>query len=88
MLGETMKHPLAVAVHNGFTAALAAEIENGNITYKAAGQLSRFAMAITMEYLKGTSMFGKKLQDFYSDGEMYESALTANKIHLQKFGDS
>lgn len=83
-----MKHPLAVAVHNGFTAALAQEIENGNITYQAATQLSNFAATIAVEYLKGTSMFGKRLQDFAQDGEMYESALTSNKINLQKFGDS
>lgn len=83
-----MKHPLAIAVHNGFTAALAAEIENGNITYQTATQLSRFAMSITREYLKGNSMFGKRLQDFASDGEMYEAMLTGEKIHLQKFGDS
>lgn len=82
-----MKHPVAVAVHNGFTAALAAEIENGNVSYQTAAQIGRFAMAITVEYLKGTSMFGKKLQDFSQDGEMFEAALTSNKIKLHKFGD-
>ena len=83
-----MKHPLAVAIHNGFTAALAQEIENGNITYTAAQQLGRFAMAITQEYLKGNSMFGKDLRYFAADGEMFEQMLISNKVNLQRFGDS
>lgn len=83
-----MKHAVAVAVQNGFTAALAAEIQNGNINYQTAQQLTKFAVAISREYLKGNSMFGKKLQDFAQDGEMWESLLTADKVHLQKWGDS
>lgn len=83
-----MKHPVAIAIQNGFTAAIAAEIENGNITFETAKQLSKFAMAISREYLKGNSMFGKRLQDFAQDGEMWESVMTADKVHLQRFGDS
>lgn len=83
-----MKHPLAVAVQNGFTAALSAEIENGSISYSNASQLSRFAMAIAREYLKGNKMFGKGLTDFAQDGEMYESFLKHDKVNLNKFGDN
>lgn len=83
-----MKHAVAIAIQNGFTAALAAEIENGNITFETAKQVSKFAAAISREYLKGNSMFGKKLQDFAQDGEMWESLLTSDKVHLQRFGDT
>lgn len=83
-----MKHAVAIAVQNGFTAAIAAEIENGNVSYQTASQLSKFAISIAREFLKGNSMFGKKLTDFAQDGEMWESLLTADKVHLQHFGDS
>lgn len=83
-----MKHPLAIAIQNGFTAALAAEIENGNISYEAAGQMSRFAMAISREYLKGNKMFGKGLADFAQDGQMWEDFLTHDRVNLNHFGDS
>lgn len=82
-----MKHPVAVAIMNGFNASLAQEIENGNITLKTAEQAGRFAMAIAREYLKGTQVFGKKLQDFASDGEKLERILNAEKINLQRYGD-
>lgn len=83
-----MKHPLAIAVQNGFTAALAQEIENGNITVAAAKQASAFAISIAREYMKGNSIFGKKLTDFQQDGEMWESLLTHDKVNLQRYGDS
>lgn len=82
-----MKHPLAIAVQNGFTAALAAEVQNETISYETAGQISRFAMAITREYLKGNSMFMKKLSDFAQDGQMWEDFLIHDKVNLNKFGD-
>lgn len=83
-----MKHPLAIAVQNGFTAALAQEIENGNISLTAANQASKFALAIATEYIKGNQVFGKRLQDFASDGERWESILTNNKVNMQRYGDS
>lgn len=83
-----MKHPLAIAIQNGFTAALAAEVENGGVSYETAGQISRFAMAITREYLKGNKMFMKGLADFAQDGQMWDDFLTHDKVNLNRFGDS
>lgn len=82
-----MKHPLAVAVQNGFTAALSAEVQNGNLDITTAGQISRFAVAIAREYLKGNKMFLKGLTDFSQDGQMWEDFLTHDKVNLNKFGD-
>lgn len=79
-----MKHPLAVAVQNGFTAAIAAEIENGNISLSTAKQLSAFAISIAREYLKGNRIFSKRLQDFAADGESWETLLTHDKVSIKK----
>jgi hypothetical protein len=83
-----MKHPVAVAIMNGFNAALAAEVQNEVITLKQAEQIGRFGLAIAMEYLKGNSVFMKRLQDFGQDGEKIESMLTANNVKLQRYQDA
>lgn len=83
-----MKHPVAVAILSGFTDALAQEIENGNMAQETARQVSQFALAIAVERLKGNQVFKEKLTDFYPEGEKIESLLTANKVNLQKYGDS
>lgn len=83
-----MKHPLAIAIQNGFTAALAAEIENGNISIQIASQISRFATSISREYLKGNKMFGKGLEHFAQDGQMWDDFLTHDKVNLGQFGDN
>lgn len=83
-----MKHPVAVAILSGFSDALAQEVENGNMAIATAKQVSIFALAIAMERLKGNRVFKEKLIDLYPEGEKIESLLNANKIHLQKFGDS
>lgn len=83
-----MKHPVAVAILSGFTDALAQEVENTNMAIGTAKQVSTFAIAIAMERLKGNRVFKEKLTDFYPEGEKIESFLVANKVHLQKFGDS
>lgn len=79
-----MKHPVAVAIMNGFNAALAQEIKNGNISHTAAVQAGRFALAVAREYLKGTSVFGKTLGDFSQDGEKIQSILDAEKIYPER----
>lgn len=83
-----MKHPVAVSIMNGFNAALAAEVQNGVITLTQAEQIGRFALAISMEYLKGNSVFFKRLQDFAQDGEKLETMLTSNKVNLQRYNDT
>lgn len=83
-----MKHPVAVAVLSGFTDALAQEVENGNMAVATAKQVSTFALAIAMERLKGNQVFKERLTDLYIEGEKLESLLVANKVHLQKFGDT
>lgn len=82
-----MKHPLAIAVQNGFTAALAQEVQNGDMTQGQANQVSRFALAIAQEYMKGNSVFMHKLEHFAADGEQWDHLLKANKVNLQKWGD-
>lgn len=83
-----MKHPVAVAILSGFTDALAQEVENTNMAIGTAKQVSTFALAIAMERLKDNRVFKEKLTDLYPEGEKIESMLVANKVHLQKFGDS
>lgn len=83
-----MKHPVAVAILSGFSDALAQEVENSNMAEATAKQVATFAMAIAMERLKGNRVFKEKLTDLHQDGERIESLLVANKVHLQKFGDS
>lgn len=80
-----MKHPVAVAIMNGFTAALAAEVDNGGINQTTAGQVTRFATAIAMEYLKGNRIFGHKLTDFAQDGQMLDDGIAHNKVKLASF---
>jgi hypothetical protein len=82
-----MKHALAVAVQEGFTASIAAEVQNGTITLGQAEQITRFALAIVREYLRGNSPMGKPLHTFARDGEKWETFLNAHKINLQQFGD-
>lgn len=83
-----MKHPVAVAILSGFSDALAQEVENGNMAIATAKQVSVFAMAIAVERLKGNQVFKERLTDLYPEGEKIESLLVANKVHLQKYGDS
>ncbi len=84
-----MKHPLAVAVHNGYTAALGAAVQNGDMSIITAREIEKFAARITVEYLLGTSMFGHTLDFFASDGQMYDDMLTRNKINLAtKWGET
>lgn len=83
-----MKHPVAVAIMNGFNAALAAEIQNGRVTKETAEETGRFALAIAMEYLKGNQVFYKHLSDFGQDGEKIEAMLTSNGIKLQRYQDT
>lgn len=83
-----MKHPVAVAILSGFTDALAQEIENGNMAVGTAKQVSTFAVAIAVERLKGNQVFKERLTDFYLEGETIESLLVANKVNLQRYGDS
>lgn len=86
--GEEMKHPVAVAILSGFTDALTQEVENSNMAVATAKQVVTFALAIAVERLKGNKVFKEGLTDFYPEGEKIESLLVANKVHLQKFGDS
>lgn len=81
-----MKHPLAIAVQNGFTAALGAQVNDGDMSFTQAKQITTFAMAITREYLKGNKMFGKSLTDFAQDGQMWDDYLTSDKVNLPKLG--
>lgn len=83
-----MKHPVAVALLSGFSDALAQEVNNTNMAEQTAKQVATFAMAIAVERLKGNKVFKEKLTDLYSEGEKIESLLIANKVNLQKFGDT
>lgn len=82
-----MKHILAVAIQNGFNAALAQEIQNGNISIAAAEQAGRFALAIAREYLKGNRPYNRGIEEFGGDGEKWEAILKSEKINLQKWND-
>lgn len=82
-----MKHVLAVALQSGFTAAIAAEVQNGNISLEIAEQMNRFALAATREYLLGRFIMGKPLTYFRPDGEKWENFLRVHKINLQQFGE-
>lgn len=82
-----MKHALAIAIQEGFTASLAAEIDNGVLTQAQAGQIVRFALALVREYLKGGIVMGKPLTFFTQDGQKWEEFLIAHKINMQQFGD-
>jgi hypothetical protein len=83
-----VKHPVAVAIMNGYNAALAADVQNGVLTLKQAEQIGKFGLAIAMEYLKGNSVFWKHLRDFGQDGEKIESMLNSHKVQLQRYNDA
>lgn len=83
-----MKHPVAVAFLTGMSDALAEEVNNLNMAQGTAKQVMTFAMAIATERLKGNAVFGKKLEDFHEDGEAIQGMIVANKVHLQKWGDT
>lgn len=82
-----MKHPLAVAVGEGWTAAVSLAIQEGHISMEAAEFIARSAAVAMGEYLKGNVIYGKNLESQAYTGEIYETYLTKAKINLQKFGD-
>jgi len=83
-----MKHPVAVSFLVGISDALAEEVQSGNMAQRTAKQVISFGMAVAMERLKGASVLGKKLEEFQEDGERIESLLRAEKVNLQKYGDT